>query len=183
MVVRLEFSRRYSMAHRLLDDSASKCLTPHGHDEVVTVRLKPLQALALGGSNMAGSFEKAKGRWHRWIDGQVDHAFQVNARDPLVDYFKANEPELLKRLMVFDGDPTTEALAIAFLLKLSAFLKDDGDLFSVERVAIQETPTNRVVLTAADWAGSGLDWTPGAWTLRADPSLNDLLPAQAWEAE
>lgn len=182
MVVRLEFSRRYSMAHRLLDEPGSKCLTPHGHDEVVTVRLKPLRPLSLGGSNMAGSFEKAKGRWHRWIDGQVDHAFQVNARDPLVDYFKAHEPDQLKRLMVFEGDPTTEALAIAFLLKLSSFLKDDGDLFAVERVAIQETPTNRVVLSAADWADAGLGWSPGAWTLRPDDSLNDLLPAQAWEA-
>ena len=180
MVVRLEFSRRYSMAHRLLDEPGSKCLTPHGHDEVVTVRLRPLRDLDLGGSNMAGSFEKAKGRWHRWIDGHVDHAFQISARDPLLAYFSANEPDQLKRLMVFDGDPTTEALAIAFLLKLSAFLKDDGDLFALERIAIQETPTNRVVLSAADWAQGGLDWTPGAWAARADSSLNDLLPADAW---
>jgi 6-pyruvoyltetrahydropterin/6-carboxytetrahydropterin synthase len=182
MVVRLEFSRRYSMAHRLLDEPGSKCLTPHGHDEVVTVRLKPTRALALGASNMAGSFEKAKGRWHRWIDGHVDHAFQVNGADPLVGYFTAHEPEQLKRMMMFAGDPTTEALAIAFLLKLTAFLKDDGGLFEVERIAIQETPTNRVVLSAADWAASGLDWTPGAWARRADSSLNDLVPAQAWEA-
>lgn len=177
MVVRLEFSRRYSMAHRLLDDPSSKCLTPHGHDEVVTVRLKPLRALDLGGSNMTGSFEQAKGRWHRWIDDHVDHAFQVNASDPLVDYFRANEPDRVRRLMVFRGDPTTEALAVAFLLKLTAFLKADGDLFAAERVAIQETPTNRVVLSAADWAASGLDWAPGDWCLRADDSLNDLVPA------
>lgn len=174
MVVRLEFSRRYSMAHRLLGDPSSKCQTPHGHDEVVTVRLKPLHALDLGGANMAGSFEKAKGRWHRWIDDQVDHAFQVNAADPLVTYFRANEPQRMKRLMSFRGDPTTEALAVAFLLKLSAFLKADGDVFAAERVAIQETPTNRVVLTAADWAEAGRDWAPGDWCLRADDSLNDF---------
>lgn len=180
MVVRLEFSRRYSMAHRLLGDPTSKCRTPHGHDEVVTVRLKPTRALDFGGSNMAASFELAKGRWHRWIDGQVDHAFQLNAADPLIAHFRDHEPELLKRLMVFEGDPTTEALAVAFLTKLQAFLAADGGVFAAERVAIQETPTNRVVLSAADWAAAGGGWTPGAWARRADASLNDLLPASEW---
>lgn len=181
MVVRLEFSRRYSMAHRLLGDPTSKCLTPHGHDEVVTVRLKPVRPLDLGDTNMTGSFEQAKGRWHRWIDSQVDHAFQVNAADPLVGYFRDHEPERVKRLMVFRGDPTTEALAVAFLLKLQAFLAADGGVFAAERVAIQETPTNRVVLSAADWAASGETWTPGDWTRRADASLNDLLPPSEWD--
>ncbi|WP_374572840.1 6-pyruvoyl tetrahydropterin synthase family protein [Phenylobacterium sp.] len=181
MVVRLEFSRRYSMAHRLLADPSSKCLTPHGHDEVVTARLKPTRPLDLGGSNMAASFERAKGRWHRWIDNQVDHAFQLNAADPLAAYFREHEPERLTRLMLFEGDPTTEALAVAFLLKLTAFLEADGGVFAAERVAIQETPTNRVVLSADDWAAHGGGWAPGAWARRADPSLNDLLSPTAWE--
>lgn len=176
MVVRLEFSRRYSMAHRLLCDAGSKCLTPHGHDEVVIVRLRPARPLDLGASNMTASFERAKGRWHRWIDGQVDHAFQLNAADPLVEFFRQHEPERLPRLMLFAGDPTTEALAVAFLLKLQAFLAADGGLFEAERITIQETPTNSVVLDAADWAATGSDWTPGAWARRADDSLNDLAP-------
>lgn len=180
MVVRLEFSRRYSMAHRLLDEDAAKCLTPHGHDEIVTVRLAPLRAMDLGGSNMTGSFARAKGRWHRWIDGQVDHAFQLNRRDPLVDYFSRHEPERLGRLMVFEGDPTTEALAIAFLHKLAAFLRADGDLFGVEEVRIQETPTNTVVLRARDWEEAGDDWSPGAWCRRPDDSINDLLGQASW---
>ncbi len=182
MVVRLEFSRRYSMAHRLLGDPSFKCVTPHGHDEVVTVRLKPVRPVDFGGSNMAASFELAKGRWHRWIDRHVDHAFQVNAADPLLDYFRNHEPEQMSRLMVFEGDPTTEALAVAFLLKLQAFLEADGGVFEAERVAIQETPTNRVVLSAADWTAQGGSWRPGGWCARADSSLNDLVPAADWPA-
>lgn len=170
-MVRLEFSRRYSMAHRLLTDSSGKCLTPHGHDEVVTVTLRPLQPMDFGGSNMTAAFEKAKGRWHGWIDSCVDHAFQLNLADPLLAYFKAQEPERLPRIMTFEGDPTTEALAIAFLRKLTAFLEADG-LFAAEAVKVQETPTNACSLTAADLAA--IDWSPGGWARRADDSLNDL---------
>lgn len=170
-MVRLEFSRRYSMAHRLLSDSNGKCLTPHGHDELVSVTLRPLKPMDFGASNMTAAFYRAKGRWHDWIDNAVDHAFQLSLADPLLGYFKAHEPDRLPRIMTFDGDPTTEALAIAFLRKLTAFLEADG-LFAAEAVRVQETPTNACTLTAADLAA--VDWSPGAWARRADDSLNDL---------
>lgn len=170
-MVRLEFSRRYSMAHRLLGDVGGKCLTPHGHDELVTVTLRPLKSMDFGGSNMTAAFEQAKGRWHRWIDTCVDHAFQLSLADPLLGYFREHEPDRLPRIMTFQGDPTTEALAIGFLRKLTAFLTADG-LFAAEAVKVQETPTNACALTAADLAG--IDWSPGAWARRADDSLNDL---------
>ena len=177
-MVRLNFSRRYSMAHRLLHDAASKCLTPHGHDEVVTVTLRPLTAMDLGAGNMSASFARAKGSWHAWIDDWVDHALQLGAEDPLLGYFQAHEPNQLSRIMVFRGDPTTEALAIAFFRKLSALLADGG-LFAVDSVSVQETPTNGVIVTAGDM--DALDgWSPGDWATRADASLNDLLPAAAW---
>ena len=35
-----------------------------------------------GGSNYVASFEAMKTRWHGFIDGAVDHAFQLNADDP-----------------------------------------------------------------------------------------------------
>lgn len=175
---RLNFSRRYSMAHRLLHDASSKCLTPHGHDEVVTIGLRPLTAMALGTSNMTAAFAQAKGVWHAWIDGWVDHALQLNGEDPLLGYFEREEPAQLTRIMVFRGDPTTEALAIAFFRKLSAMLAVDG-LFALDELSVQETPTNAVTVTARDIAALG-DWSPGDWALRADASLNDLLPASAW---
>ena len=177
-MVRLNFSRRYSMAHRLLHDPSSKCLTPHGHDEVVTITLRPLTAMALGAGNMSASFAEAKGAWHAWIDDWVDHALQLNAEDPLLGYFQANEPNQLTRIMVFRGDPTTEALAIAFFRKLSVLLAAQG-LFAVEELSVQETPTNAVTVTEADVGALG-DWSPGDWATRADASLNDLLPASAW---
>ena len=175
-MVRLNFSRRYSMAHRLLHDPSSKCLTPHGHDEVVTIRLRPLTPMDLGGGNMSAAFAQAKGAWHAWIDGWVDHALQLNGEDPLLGYFRREEPKQLTRIMVFRGDPTTEALAIAFFRKLSAILAAEA-LFAVEEVTVQETPTNAVTLAAPDLLGG---WAPGDWALRPDPSLNDLLPADAW---
>lgn len=177
-MVRLNFSRRYSMAHRLLHDAQSKCLTPHGHDEVVTVRLRALTPMDLGQANMTASFAQAKGAWHAWIDGWVDHALQLGAADPLLAYFQREEPQQISRIMVFRGDPTTEALAIAFFRKLTAILATEG-LFAVDEVTVQETPTNAVTLTAADIAAFG-DWSPGDWANRADASLNDLLPASAW---
>jgi 6-pyruvoyltetrahydropterin/6-carboxytetrahydropterin synthase len=177
-LVRLNFSRRYSMAHRLLHDASSKCLTPHGHDEVVTIRLKPTGPLDLGAANMTASFAQAKGAWHAWIDAWVDHALQLNGEDPLLGYFREHEPNQLTRIMVFRGDPTTEALAIAFFRKLSALLAVEGR-FTVDELSVQETPTNAVTVTAADMAALG-DWTPGDWATRPDASLNDLLPPDAW---
>jgi 6-pyruvoyltetrahydropterin/6-carboxytetrahydropterin synthase len=168
----LEFSRRYSMAHRLLACDETKCATPHGHDEVVTVGLVALTPMDFGRTNSTASFARAKRRWHGWIDDVVDHAFQLSAADPLIDYFRRAEPERLARLMVFDGDPTTEALAYAFWRKLSAFLAVDG-LFAPAFVRIQETPTNQVVLDAAG-AAAASSWSPGAWADRADDTINDL---------
>ena len=173
-MIQLQFSRRYSMAHRLLHDAASKCLTPHGHNEIVTVTLRPKAAMDFGASNMAAPFAELKRRWHAWIDDAVDHAFQANAEDPLIGFFREHEPQQLSRLMVMQGDPTTEALAIDFLLKLDAFLADDGLPFEAKEVAIEETPTNRIVITADDWAASGATWRPGAWATRPDMSSNDL---------
>ena len=37
----VRFTRRFSMAHRLIADAGSKCAVPHGHNEFVTVTLEP----------------------------------------------------------------------------------------------------------------------------------------------
>jgi len=79
-------------------------------------------------------------------------------------------------LMTFDGDPTTEALTLAFAMKLTAFLHAAELPFRCEQVAVEETPTNRVVLERAwDLSACG-GWTPGQWATRADMSINDLPP-------
>ena len=170
----LEFSRRYAMAHRLLSEASPKCVTPHGHNETVTVRLASAAQFRFGGANMEAPFEAAKGRWKEWIDTHVDHAFQLNAADPLIGFFRDNEPARLARLMVFDGDPTTEALAAAFWLKLDAFLAADGLPFRVDQVRVEETPTNAVVLTRETFDPAACGLPDRAWPRRTDWSINDL---------
>lgn len=169
----LEFTRRYAMAHRLLADPASKCAVPHGHNEIVAVRLEPHAAFRFGGSNALAPFDAVKGRWHRWIDEHVDHALQLGADDPLIGFFREHEPARLARIMTFPGDPTTEALAACFWLKLSAFLAGEDLPFSVGGVRVEETPTNAVVLTRFD--ADSCDIPASAWPRRADMSINDIV--------
>jgi 6-pyruvoyltetrahydropterin/6-carboxytetrahydropterin synthase len=171
--VKIVFERRFAMAHRLIADPLSKCATPHGHNEIVRVELYSDRRPDLGGSNMVAPFERLKTRWHAWIDGSVDHAFQLAADDPLVDWFKDHEPQRLGRLMLFDGDPTTEAAVLAYWRKLSAFLAVDAPEFRIVSLTLEETPTNSITLDEAG-AAALADWSPGAWCERADDSINDL---------
>ena len=166
----ITFERRFAMAHRLIADPTSKCATPHGHNEIVTVDLFSPEPLETGRSNMAAPFERLKARWHGWIDSQVDHAFQLSAADPMIDWFRAQEPARLAKIMTFDGDPTTEAAAIAFHRKLTAFLAIDAPSFQCLALRLQETPTNSVTVNPDDAAA----WSPAPWCDRADDSINDL---------
>jgi len=170
----LEFTRRYAMAHRLLADPHSKCATPHGHNEHVQVTLAPAESFRFGGSNALAAFEDVKSRWHGWIDGHVDHALQLNSADPLIAFFRDHEPERLSRIMTFEGDPTTEALAAVFWLKLDAFLRESGLPFSVSSVRVEETPTNAVVLTRDSFDPGNCGLPAAAWPRRADDTINDF---------
>ena len=161
------------MAHRLLADPASRCAVPHGHNEFVHVVLATDAEMDFGGSNYVASFESLKGRWHGFIDKAVDHAFQLNGADPMLEWFRQNEPHRLSRLMVFDGDPTTEAFAIALRRKLDAVLIDEASAFRCVELTLEETPTNAIIvgehLTPAERA-----WAAGSWMDRADLSISDL---------
>jgi 6-pyruvoyltetrahydropterin/6-carboxytetrahydropterin synthase len=170
----LEFTRRYAMAHRLLATKSAKCAIPHGHNEFVTVRLDPLGAFKFSDTNSAAPFEAVKKRWHAWIDEAVDHALHLGEDDPLIGYLRDNEPALLKQIMTFQGDPTTEALAACFFLKLSAFIADDKLPFIVREVRIEETPTNTVIIARETFAPATCGLRATAWPWRADMSINDF---------
>lgn len=170
----LEFTRRFAMAHRLLADMASKCATPHGHNEYVTVRLAPKARFRFDGANAAAPFHVLKRRWHGWIDDHVDHALHLNEADPLIGYFRAHEPVRLNHIMSFQGDPTTEALAACFWLKCAAFLEADGLPFTVSQVRIEETPTNTVLITRESFDPAACGLRESAWPWRADTSINDF---------
>lgn len=172
---RLAFTRHFAMAHRLLASGSETCALPHGHTETVTVRLQPVAAVTLDGrSNMVEPFERAKGTWHCWIDGHVDHALQLGADDPLLGWFRDNEPARLPRLLVTPGDPTTELLACCLMAKLNAFLQADGGRLVCTEIHLRETPTN-----AVEFSGDPLPVLPRSgvalpWWRRADMSINDL---------
>lgn len=168
----LQFSRRYSMAHRLILGTSEKCAIPHGHNEIVTVELEPLRALTLGEANALAPFEAVKGRWHAWIDGAVDHALQLNEADPLVAYFLRHEPQRAERIMSFPGDPTTEAQAVLMFAKLQTFLAADGAPYRAARLRVEETPTNAVIVEERTLAA--LDLPERGWFRRPDQSINDF---------
>src|SRR5690606_41398823 len=104
----VELTRYYAMSHRLLATKSPKFAIQHGHNEFVTVRLDPLGTFKFSDTKSAAPFEAVKKRWHAWIDDAVDHALHLGESDPLIGYFRENEPALLKQIMTFQGDPTTE---------------------------------------------------------------------------
>ena len=161
------------MAHRLLADPASRCAVPHGHNEFVHVILATDAEMDFGGSNFVASFETLKGRWHGFIDKAVDHAFQLNGKDPMLSWFQQNEPQRTPRLMVFDGDPTTEAFAVALRRKLDAILAADGSPYRCVELTLEETPTN-AILIGEHLSAAERGWMAGSWMDRSDLSINDL---------
>jgi 6-pyruvoyltetrahydropterin/6-carboxytetrahydropterin synthase len=181
-MVQLRFTRRFSMAHRLLAERSSKCATPHGHNEFISITLdaKPDTHTDWGHSNHAVSFEQLKGPWHRFIDDSLDHAFQLGDEDPLIGYFQTHEPDILPRLLVIKGDPTTEAVAVALFYKLNAILRAFTPQFECLRLELEETPTNTVIIRPKDVTEH--DFHFGDWCHRPDMSLNDLLPVHSWAA-
>ena len=172
--ITLRFSRRYSMGHRLISGAAPNCKIPHGHDEIVTVEIASHKNRKLDAdTNMLVEFEEAKGLWFDWIDGSVDHSFHVSSKDPIIRYFKENEPDLLSRLLITPGDPTTEIRSACYYAKLSSFLKTKEEDLICVGLQVQETPTNAVKFNCADIAKflpSGADH----WWNRSDLSINDL---------
>jgi len=170
----LEFTRRYAMAHRLLATKSPKCAIPHGHNEFVTVRLDPVSPFRFSEANSAAPFETVKRRWHAWIDDHVDHALHLSEADPLINYFRESEPALLRQIMTFQGDPTTEALAACFFLKLSAFVAGDRLPFTVREVRIEETPTNTVIVSRESFDPAACGLKQSAWPWRADDTINDF---------
>jgi 6-pyruvoyltetrahydropterin/6-carboxytetrahydropterin synthase len=170
----LEFTRRYAMAHRLLATKSPKCAIPHGHNEFVTVRLDPTTQFRFSETNSAAPFEHVKRRWHQWIDDHVDHALHLGENDPLIGYFREREPARLSQIMTFQGDPTTEALAACFWLKVTAFVAVEGLPFTVREVRIEETPTNTVIITRQNFDPQTCGLRGGAWPRRADMSINDF---------
>jgi 6-pyruvoyltetrahydropterin/6-carboxytetrahydropterin synthase len=168
-MLELHFTRRFSMGHRLIAGEAETCALPHGHNEFVSVRLRAAHPAPLDGeTNMLVPFERAKARWHRFVDQRLDHALQLSARDPLLAWFRQAEPSRAERIVVTPGDPTTELMACLLMAKLNAILLDDGGILRCTEIRLEETPTNTVT-----FAGDPLDMLPSGdgWWRRPDMSI------------
>ncbi len=173
----LIFTRRFSMGHRLIHSANESCSLPHGHNEYVTVTLKQNQTVPLDGiSNMPISFENAKNTWHRFVDERLDHALQLAHDDPLLQWFRVNEPTRASRIIVTPGDPTTELMACLLKAKLTAFLKAENSILYCSELSIRETSTNMV-----SFQGNPSDILPQQdinkgtpWWNRPDMSISDL---------
>ncbi|MFC7047702.1 6-pyruvoyl trahydropterin synthase family protein [Emcibacter nanhaiensis] len=172
------FTRRYSMSHRLYSLKDSRCFVPHGHNEFVKVYLSRPENDALDGdTNMMAPFDTLKKTWHQWVDNHLDHSLHLSDKDPLIGFFRDNEPENLAHLLVTPGDPTTEALAACLFAKINAFLNDLGLGIVCRRLEIEETPTNTVIFHGDPDKALCTDSYPGParpWWKRADMSINDL---------
>ena len=172
----LVFERRFSMAHRLISGSSEKCSIPHGHNEYIKIFLRHKQDdIVLDQNiNMIQVFEKAKKKWHQFIDNHLDHGFQLNHNDPLIDYFKTQEPQKVNKLIITQGDPTTEMLCACLMSKLQVFLDEDKTQLVCNTVELQETPTNMVILKGDYAYRKHLKAGKEYWWNRADFLTNDL---------
>jgi 6-pyruvoyltetrahydropterin/6-carboxytetrahydropterin synthase len=152
-------------------------MVPHGHNWFVSVTVSAAEPKPLDrDKNMVVEFKRAKADWHRWVDENMDHTFQLNARDPLIDWFRREESERLSRVLVCPGDPTTEMLAALWMCKAQAFMDAAGNGLIVDELALEETPTNTVILSGRRAYESHVPLSRQGefWWERADASINDL---------
>lgn len=170
-MMEFKFFRKWEAAHRLIEgvNQNTLCSQPHGHTWSVEVILRKKSFKQLNGiDNVMVPFQKAKSRWHQWIDEHLDHAMIMNEKDPLIEFLKKENP--VGRVVITPGDPTTEMLALLMKSKLEQFLIAEGDELYCEKIILHETQTNSVI-----FEGSTREYFPAnavgranAWWLRPD---------------
>lgn len=125
---RLEFDA----GHRLVGHE-SKCKNLHGHRYAAEITVELTGDLDDVGRVV--DFGVIKQKVGGWIDDELDHAFIVNAADPLLAVITSSGKHF-----VVDFEPTAENLAQIIFDKAAALL-DDGRM-SVVAVKLFETPTS-----------------------------------------
>ena len=172
MSFQLVFTRRFSMAHRLISGCSEKCAIPHGHNEFVKVYIEAKNPSALDhDANMVEVFAKAKKTWHYFIDEKIDHALQLSDKDPLISFFQEYEPHRLERIVVTPGDPTTEMMCACLMSKLQAILDAEGGNLQCIKLELEETPTNTVIIEGIRAFDAHLP-KGDFWWNQADESIN-----------
>lgn len=175
-MLEIQFKRKFEAAHRFIEgeNKGTVCSQPHGHTWFVTVTLTSKKPRTLNlSTNTLIPFEKAKKKWHQWIDNHVDHCFMFNEKDHLLEFMLKDNPN--GRHLVTPGDPTTEMVAITFMSKFNQFLNEvDPDLYCTS-IVIDETQTNTI-----RFSGNPQEHLPQSqnpkefWWNRSDFSISDL---------
>lgn len=133
MTKRLEFDA----GHRLVGHE-SKCRNLHGHRYAVEVTLELVKDLDDVGRIV--DFSVVKQMLGGWIDETLDHAFIVNAADPLLAIIAADGKHV-----VVPFEPTAENLAMWIFGVASSLLNDDR--MHVSQLKLWETPTSSAEVT------------------------------------
>lgn len=181
----LSFKYKFEAGHRLTKATAGTCMTPHGHTWYAEATFGS-SAQFLDGQDMALEFTVLKKAWRIFIHETADHTYFHHYQDALLSSIREHVPCF--RGLPFPGDPTTELIAALFFSKinvmnmdLQARLTNEGRQLPVPSpvmVAIQETPTNRVTLTAGPALESFLEKINAhfsGWWQVADPLARDLV--------
>lgn len=108
-----------SCAHRLMNHKG-KCAHIHGHNFYVTFSISaPSDFFLEKDTNILYDFHHLKKRG-QWIEQQYDHRILLNKKDEA--WIKAVNSLCPGDAVLFDGDPTSEALAIRILNSLYSAL-------------------------------------------------------------
>lgn len=140
----IEIRHNVEMAHRLSTASSPpKCVSIHGHSWWVTVRI---EGAALDEEGMLLEFGAFKRAWRHFLDTSLDHHLVLRRGDPMVAAIRQVMPDA--RLLEFEGNPTTEALARWLHGRAEEVVAqlDASVPLRVARLHLQETAVN-----AAAW--------------------------------
>lgn len=130
----------------LLSRHPEACRFPHGHTRTIEV---VVAADDLDEAGMVVDFKALKLALEAHLD-RYDHAIAVNRSDPFLESLKAAFPE--RAYLVFDGEPTTEAIAKEIFDHVAGILAsgfEAGRSYRIpagrcrlERVRVWETPSS-----------------------------------------
>jgi len=140
-VHQIRIRRSVELAHRLSHTQApQKCQSIHGHSWRIDVHIG---ALSLDDRDMLVEFGAFKQVWFHYLDDHVCHHLALNRADPYVSVLQKIDPN--SRLLLLDGQPTTEHLAQLFFQKANHLIKQLRDDAEVTQVCLQETSRNMAI--------------------------------------
>jgi 6-pyruvoyltetrahydropterin/6-carboxytetrahydropterin synthase len=137
---------RFETAHRLINGYPGNCAHVHGHSWVARVTLTLRRNEDLDQYDFVEDYASFK-PLRAWVDTHWDHAILLNLNDPLYRVLNSEEFRVngrLHRVVGFNSNPTSEAVARELLTQAQMFLQNDR--VWVSRVEVEETCTSRCTL-------------------------------------